>query len=897
MTMTAGTRIGIYEITGQLGTGGMGEVYRAKDSKLKRDVALKVLPADVAGDRERLARFQREAEVLASLNHPNIAHIHGLEEAAGVTALVMELVEGEDLSQRIARGAIPIDEALPIAKQIADALEAAHEQGIIHRDLKPANIKIRGDGTVKVLDFGLAKALDQGSWIGDQGSGQLANSPTITSPAMTMHGVILGTAAYMSPEQAKGKPVDKRADIWAFGCVLVEMLSGTRAFKGNDVTDIITSVMRDTPDWNALPAGTPSSIRSLLRRCLEKDRKRRLDSIADARLDLEDALTAPLEIACSESRSTAGTWLPWAIAVLMGLVVVATIVMWAPWLPPVLPAATRLDIVTHRTDTPALFALSPDGRHIAYIAREEGTSRLWVRSLDSTTARQLPGTEGAGAPFWSPDSRAIGFIAFNAASNALKRVDLDGGTAQTLAPAAVSRGGAWFADDVIIYAPSGTGPMMRVAATGGSPEVVPMADSRQQSNRWPHVLPDGRRFLFYATGPPETAGIYLGTIDGATATRLTPADSSGVYLNQGPGWLLWVRAGAVVAQQLDLKSAALTGEPVTVADDVLVEGNYNFSAVSVSRTGAVAYRAGATKRTQLKWFDRTGVERGTLGNPDCCIRHPIVSPDGGRVIVSRIENGNADLWLLDGARMTRLTFDTGSDAYPVWSPDGRSVAFRSNRSGPGDMYRKLASGVSPEEPIATSNETRTPLDWSSDGRFLLHSSVGPQFNYDVFVTPLFGPVRTPLLLVSTPFRENWGAFSPNAQWVAYSSDQSGRFEVYVRPFPALGAAGNLASVDAQWQISTTGGAYPVWRRDGKELYYLTFAGDLMAVSVAVVDGTFRPGVPVKLFTTRVASGADVGLGRMYDIAADGRFLINTELDEAIEPIRLLSNWRPSKDDQ
>ena len=510
MILSSGTRLGHYEVLSKLGEGGMGEVYRARDTRLKRDVALKVLPADVAGDIERLARFQREAEVLASLNHPHIAHIHGVEESNGTTALIMELVEGEDLAHRIARGPIPIDDALPIAQQIADALEAAHEQGIIHRDLKPANIKVRPDGMVKVLDFGLAKALDTKAR-------SAAAEPTITSPAMTMRGMILGTASYMAPEQAKGKAIDRRADVWAFGAVLYEMLSGRRAFVGEDVTDTIVAVVSREPDWAALPANTPVTIHKLVRRCLEKDRKRRLDSAADARLEIEDALSAPLTIATPvPDANTGAARLPWALVAMLGLTLVAGLIMWAPWQPSLVLPEARLDIVTPGTDKPTSFALSPDGRHVVFVASSDGASRLWVRPLATTTAQPLPGTEGATAPFWSPDSRSIAFYA----ANALKRIDLGGGAPQILAEAGTFRGGTWCADGVILYAPSAIGPLWRVSATGGTPAMLPMPDARHQSHRWPQVLPDGRRFLFYAVGPPDTKGIYLGALDGAAPIRL-----------------------------------------------------------------------------------------------------------------------------------------------------------------------------------------------------------------------------------------------------------------------------------------------------------------------------------------------------------------------------------------
>ena len=644
LALTPGTRLGVYEITAQIGAGGMGEVYRATDTNLKRQVALKVLPASVAADADRLARFQREAEVLASLNHPHIGAIYGLEKNAGLTALVMELVDGEDLAERIARGPIPLDEALPIAKQIAEALEAAHDQGIIHRDLKPANIKIRADGTVKVLDFGLAKALDPAGGRPEDSGPKTQESPTITSPAVTMRGVILGTAAYMSPEQAAGKPVDKRSDLWAFGVVLLEMLTGRPVFTGETVSRVIASVLKSDPDWTGLPADMPAAIRRLLRRCLEKDRKRRLTDAGAARLEIDEALGPPSAVegavtaaASSPSRERLA-WIVAAVALLAAAALMVPALRDLRQTPPPEPPETRLDLVTPPTDDHVSFALSPDGRQIIYVGSGDGASRLWLRSLARTTAQPLAGTEGATYPFWAPDSRSVGFFA----RGALKRLDLAGGAPQTLAPAIAGRGGMWNPDGVILVATSISGPLMRVSASGGEVVAATTLGPQQSSHRWPVALPDGRRFLFYVFGAPATAGIYLGAFDGTAPTRLTPAGSAGVYLPAGPGpsgpirqdgprhaeslreagWLLWVLAGGrLVAQRLDVSQGALIGEPVTVADGVATSGTL-LSAVSVAPTGLVAYRTTGGSRRQLTWVDRSGKALGTLGAADQSLESP-----------------------------------------------------------------------------------------------------------------------------------------------------------------------------------------------------------------------------------------------------------------------------------
>ena len=978
MTLTPGTRLGPYEVTAQIGVGGMGEVYRATDTNLKRAVAIKVLPASVAADAERLARFQREAEVLAALNHPNIAAIYGLERSAGITALVMELVEGPTLADRLtlagsglsalgsgqmasqgsgtkaqdsrlkAHG-LPLDEALPIAKQIAEALEAAHEQGIIHRDLKPANIKVRADGAVKVLDFGLAKALGPaeagfpgppqgGHYVhGDRSvrlQPDLTASPTITTPAMTQAGMILGTAAYMSPEQARGKIVDKRADIWAFGAVLFEMLTGTRAFPGEDLTDTLAAVVRAEPDWGALPAALPSALGTYLRRCLQKDPRQRVQAIGDVRLALEGAFetTAPQSTATAPASTPRGRrgWL--AALGIAAVVVVALAIPALRHLRETPPPETRVEIVTPATDDPVSFALSPDGRQIAFVASGDGASRLWLRSLATTTAQPLMGTEGARWPFWAPDSRSLGFFA----GGVLKRLDVGGGGAggapQTLAPAINGTGGTWNTDGVVVFAPSVTEPLRRVFATGGAATAVTALGPQQQAHVAPHFLPDSRRFLFYVRGVPDTAGIYLGALDGNAPTRLTAADSTGVYLPEGQtslalratsglagalrggGWLLWVRAGTLVAQRLDVAQAVLVGEPVTLADSVAVE---TLSAVSVAATGLVAYRTDAGSQRQLVWVDRSGMVRGAVGDSDDSLFHPRVSPDGRRVVVARTVQGNRDLWLLDGARTSRVTFDAALDDRALWSPDGTRIVFRSLRTGQGDLYEKLTSGAGMEARLVASDQAKSPTSWSADGRFLLYQSQDPQTNIDLWVVPMVGdrpstgsgrpePVegRTPFAFLKTPYREVYGAFSPDGRWVAYQSDESGRPEVYVGQLVQPGAAGTTAGAErsvrlqpdqpgGQWQVSTAGGVFPAWRPDGKELYYLNPAGAMMAVSITVTGSAIELGAPVVLFDTRIfGGGGDAQQGRQYDVAPDGRFLINTELDSADAAITLLMNWNP-----
>ena len=927
----------------------MGEVYRATDTKLRRQVALKVLPPSLASDASRLARFRREAELLAALNHPNIAAIYGLEEGrVGLVgqegleggagpALVMELVEGEDLAHCLARGPIPVDEVLSIARQIADALDSAHEQGIIHRDLKPANIKLRADGTVKVLDFGLAKAMDRSGESGGPGrpgatvktrvsagssshpdapeSVDLSASPTITSPAvLTDSGIILGTAAYMAPEQARGKAVDKRADIWAFGCVLYEILTGTRLFAGDSVAETLGLIFAGEPDLAALPASTPSHVRELLARCLVKDPRRRLRDIGDARLALEGGVVSPASssavptaaVPTAPSRQRA----PWIWLGVVGLAGMAAMALptWRYLHQPMTasPLETRLDIVTPATDRPSHFALSPDGTKIVFVATDGGASRLWLRSLAKTTAEPLAGTEGATFPCWSPDGRSVAYFALSA----LRRVDLEGGTPQFLAPAIAGRGISWGASGTIVYQPSSTttrNPLLRVAASGGTP--VPASDIGEARGHFsPFFLPGGREFLFAAVGPPDVSGIYIGSVDSVAATRLLPDVASPAYLpgrgDGTAGWLVWLRPGSklLVGQRFVPATRQLLGDIVTMADGVGREelsGVSLASAVSVSATGLVAYRsADGSGLRQLTWYDRSGINLGVASETDLTYLTPRLSPDGKRTVVQRSIRGNADLWVLDGPVASRLTFAPELEQFPVWSPDGLGVAFSGGASGTLDIYQKRADSGDAGELLVHSDQTKLAYSWSPDARYLLYSSYDPKTSADIWGVSLEG-ARTPFIVLKTPYRETQATFSPDGRWVAYLSEQSGRNEVYVRPFILPGATPASTSAAetavAQWQVSATGGIYPAWRHDGRELYYLDPKGVLMAVPVTTTGASFSAGAPIPLFQTRVfGGGIDNQQGRNYDVAPDGRFLINTvlDIDGHASPITLLQNWAP-----
>jgi serine/threonine protein kinase/Tol biopolymer transport system component len=866
MSLTAGALLGPYEIGARIGVGGMGEVYRATDTNLGREVAIKVLPDTFATDAERLARFDREAKTLAALNHPNIAHIYGLERADGRIALVMELVGGETLADRITHGALHVDEALPIAKQLVEALEAAHDQGIVHRDLKPANIKVRADGTVKVLDFGLAKVLEPATAAVDA-----SQSPTITSPAMTGLGMILGTAAYMSPEQVRGRPADKRSDIWSFGCVIYEMLTGRPAFARETVSETIAAILENEPEWTALRS-TPAALQTLLRWCLTKNPRNRLQAIGDARhLLAEEQLTAVVDLARNSSRSARVAWVFLAVT-LIGLAAVSWLYFGSR---PLEAPETRVDIVTGATSDPFSLALSPNGRWIAFVATSDGVQRLWLRSLDRATAQPLSGTEGAGFPFWSPDSRAVGFWA----DGKLKRINVEGGSAQTITDAA-PRGGAWNADGSIVFAPRALGPLFVVRASGGEIKQVTRLDDQQSSHRFPHFLADGRQFLFYAQGTPATAGIYLGSLDGAPPKRLAASDAAGAYVPDG--WLLFVRSGSLLAQQLDVPQGRLTGDPVTVADSIAFDPYRQASALSVSAAGLIGYRSAAATRLQLTWFDRAGKILDTVGSPDDNAPvAPRISPDGSRVAVFRTVQQNTDIWILDKDRIARFTFDPSLDRFPIWSPDHTQILFQSTRQYPNDLYKKATSLVSDEELVVGSDQDKRPTDWSPDGRFISYWSTDPETSNDIWILPL-GAGKRPLAFLKTPADERGLMFSRNGRWVAYYSNASGRYEVYVRPFPGPGV---------ERQISTVGGVYPVWAPHDSELYYLALDGTMMAASISVAGGTLQPGRVQPLFTTRMYGSADPNVGLNYDVSADGRFLINRVLDDAV-PITLVQNWKP-----
>jgi serine/threonine protein kinase len=893
LALAPGARFGPFEVTALLGEGGMGAVYRARDTKLGREVALKVLPDAFAGDSDRLARFEREAKTLAALNHPQIAQIHHLEQHGQTSALIMELVEGEDLSQRLTRGPIPIDEALPLAEQIAEALEAAHEQGIIHRDLKPANIKLRPDGTVKVLDFGLAKAMTDDGPVGD-----VANSPTFAGTG-TRAGVILGTAAYMSPEQARGKAVDKRTDVWAFGCVLYEMLAGKAAFDGENVADTIAAVVKGEPDWDALPLELPAQVRVLLKRCLEKDRHARVTDIAVAQFLLTETIAtsadgssnpAPASRNQPSSRTrdvfrTAAGLVAVALALAAGVVIGWRYATSAAAPPP----ATRFEVLPPGSVTlqpapvasAAQLALSPDGRQLAFVAATDGgSSQVWLRPFDSTQSQPISGTEGATFPFWSPDSRFVAFFA----GGKLKKVDTRGGAPETLADAAAGRGGTWNHDGVILFAGRASSEILRVSASGGPVAPVTTFESGIFTQYWPQFLPDGRRFLYYRRSANDgQQGIYVASLDSPKSTRVLQSETRAVYAS---GHLFVVRDGILFAQPFDPDTLQISGEQIRVADGVGYWATaFAYTAVTASASGVLAYGPSVVFTTSLRWHDRNGATSGPGVEPRPYVT-PRLSPDETSVIVAvtNATTAQPDLWLLSLARGTtsRVTSDQSSDWFPVWSPDGSSVFFGSARTGSTAIFQK--SGAGPESVVAfgaVSGVATYPADVSSDGKLLLYTQ-STNRGYDVGVLQLTGEqTATPVLAGS--FNEVQGRFSPNNRWVAYASDESGRFDVYVRRFPV----DNTPPVP----ISIAGGMQPEWRRDGKELYYIAADGQLTAVPVVSDAAAFSAGTAKAVFKTDVPEPT-APYPNQFVVTSDGqRFLVNTIVEQPTRPaLTVILNW-------
>ncbi len=897
MPLPAGTRFGPYELVNLLGEGGMGQVYRARDTRLNRDVAIKVLPDLFATDAERLARFTREAQTLAALNHPNIATIYGIEppstgsgqapstSSGQAAAIVMELVDGEDLSVRIAQGAMPVDEAVAIVRQIIDALEAAHEIGIVHRDLKPANIKLRHDGTVKVLDFGLAKAVDPAA------DGSLANSPTLTARATQM-GMILGTASYMSPEQARGRAVDKRTDVWAFGCVLFEMLTGGKTFEGEDVTDIISAVVKTEPDWTALPSSTPPHIRTILTRCLVKDRKARIPDLSVVRYMLDGAMSDAVPTSATTQPTRAWLW-----PVVAAVLAVTTMTAGWAWY----GTGTTEQPVTRFVVSPpqgTMFTsgnvvgatvpvISPDGRWIAFTAQDPikaDSRQLYVRPIDAIEAHPLPGTEGAAYPFWSPDSRHLGFSVLQS----MRRVAVTGGPVQTLcalSPGITARGGSWSRDGVIIFN-NGPAPIHRVPAAGGT--ATPIGTITGGGQQFPFFLPDGRHFLFHAVGSSEgDTGVFVGSLDSEERTRIVQSDTGAIF-DASTGHLLFVRQGTLLAQVFAPDTFALTGEAFPVAERVEAGAVFGLIAFSVSSAGTLVYGIGQAFDDGLQptWVDRQGVVIGTAG-PRSDYRGIALSPEGNQMAAHRHADGGGDIWVTDLTRndTARLTLDPAQENQaPVWSPGGDRIAFGSVRNGKAGLYVQPAYTTGAEQLVYEVDGAGpiVPFSWLPDASAIVFGVPHENTRRDILMVSLDGKrVVTPLLQSAAV--ESHGQLSPDGRWLAYMSNETGAQQVYVQ------AARTGAR---KWPISIGTANAPRWRADSRELYYIG-EGKMWAVGITVKSDTLVAGSPQALFNHGGIPGHN-GPYFSYAVAADGeKFLLTAGLaivQSEAAPIVVVSNW-------
>lgn len=885
MPLAPGAHLGPYEIIAALGAGGMGEVYRARDTRLQRDVALKVLPPALASDPERLARLEREAHLLAALNHPHIAAIYGFEHGA----LAMELVAGDTL-----KGPLPIREALPLAHQICEALEYAHERGIVHRDLKPANIKVTPEGQVKLLDFGLAKALAADTAIFD-----LNNSPTLTH-APTMPGVILGTAAYMAPEQAKGKPVDRRADIWAFGCVLFELLTGQQAFRGETVTDVLAALISQDPDWSLLPDAVPPSVRSLLARCLKKDPRQRLQAIGDARIALDEAeadaaagAERPPHPAPRAGRSRALVVLS-AFVVLLAIALTA-VVRLRPTPPPVRSLRFSIEAPVAGSSFTYGLALSPDGTRLVYAASDaSGAESLWLRPLDSLTATPLSGTADGQFPFWSPDGSAIGFFA----DGSLKRFDFSTHAVRSLCAisSAGARGGSWSSTGVIVFAPDVSGPLMKVSTDGGTPTPATTPGLRQGSQRWPYFLPDGRHFLLDAEGYSGPSSIALGSLD-SSATRnlvaMPSADSRAIYSN---GYILYASANALVAQKFDLKSLRTTAAPVPIAEGIApvdVNGPTGYLALTASSSGLLSYLRSSAANSQLQLVDRSGKLLRTLGSTGR-YESTALSPDGKRLAISLANPatpGASDLWLIDLARAdrTRFTFDNANNNDPVWSPDGRWIYFGSNLHGSYAIYRRPADGSQPPTLVFSSGSIDAPDTFTPGGRGLLvdvtgGNSLGTQILWVPIGPEPAAQLGKPTLYPTASTRALNASLSPDGRWVVYESNAAGgsAMDIFAADFPHH---------SGQWQLSYHGGFWPYWSPDGHQIYFVS-AGHLMVVTVTM-GAVPSFSAPRALFAFTPAGDATESKAD-YAVLPGGRQFILDQLTSTNDsPITVLTHWTAS----
>ena len=862
MPLSTGDRLGPYQVLAPIGAGGMGEVYRARDTRLNRTVALKVLPEHIATREDLRARFEREARAVASLNHPHICVLHDIGIEHGIGYLVMEYIEGETLAARIP---LPLEQALKVATQIAEALDRAHRAGVTHRDVKPQNIMLTRDG-VKVLDFGLAK------FMRNPGS----TEETLTA-ATTSEGTVLGTPQYMAPEQLEGKEADARSDIWSFGAVLYEMVTGRRAFQGSSYASLVSAILTVDPLPMSVKPFTPSWLERLVRRCLAKDPEDRYYSMHDIVLDLR---SPPIER--SAPPSSTNRW-PLVLAAVMTAVALAvSVVLFRERQEQ--PRLFKMNVLAPETsplnDQYSIPAVSPDGLRLAFVATTAGKEELWVRDLDSLVARVLPGTVGAQYPFWSPDSRALAFFA----NGKLKRTDLAGGPVLTLCDTGPARGGTWSRKGVLVWGGFGTG-TYRIPAAGGRAIALtsPAEQSGRGDHRFPWFLPDGRHFLCTVSASDvEETGLYVADIESEYRKRLVAADSNAAY--SPPGYLLFVRDGALMSQPFDADKLRITGDAVPIADQVDSQATKAQNQFSISQNGVLAYTSGRSGGgSLLTWFDRSGKVTGTLGAPNA-LSWGAISPDGNTVAVQRLDQGLRDIWLHDLARGTasRFTYGPGAHGYPAWSADGRYISFFAPWHGIG---RRATSGTAPHEVVITRlGEPPSPAvveDWSRDGSYAVVRVVHPKTLFDIWVLPLNhgnAGIGKPVPYLLTEFSEGYARISPDGHWVAYTSNESKRNEIYVQSFPTPGS---------KFKVSMDQGERSVWSGDGKELYFVSPDDTMMAAPVKT-GPKFEAGVPKPLFKVRLSRAMDA----WFDLTKDSRFLVPVQVDQTMNvPIIVVVNWQ------
>lgn len=880
MPLVPGTKLGPYEVVGPLGTGGMGEVYRARDRRLERTVAIKILPAQFSADLVRKQRFEREAKTISGLNHPGICTLHDIGSQDGVDYLVMECVEGETLARRLEKGALPLEQVLKYGAQIADALDRAHRAGIVHRDLKPGNIMLTVTGA-KLLDFGLAKPAAAAV------SGMTLTAAAIQTTSVTQEGTIVGTFQYMSPEQIEGKELDGRSDIFSLGAILYEMLTGQRAFPGKSQLSVASAILEKEPaPINTIKPLTPATLDHGIRRCLAKDREERWQTARDVALELkwiaEGGSKAEVP---SVGRRKLQSWLGWGAVGLAGVLALIFGIGYlqrapAPQrvirsyiLPPQKTSFTSVGMVGGPV------SVSPDGLHIVFAATDEaGKHQLWIQQLDSVSAQPLPGTENGSWPFWSPDSRSIAFFA----NGKLKKIEASGGPAETLCDAPTGRGGTWGPDGTILFNPLVTSSLYRVSEGGGTAIAATTLDeSRDEtSHRWPYFLPDGQDFIFFARG--NQTGIYAGKLGSSQTKFLLATGSNAAYAP--PGYLLFWRDGSLMAQPFDTRRVELTGKANPIADHVVFSGGQSFAVFSVSQNGVLALQAGEISGSQLAWFDRSGKQLNVISSESGVLLGPRLSPDGNKLTVAFVDfqRRQSDIWLHDLSRAvrTRFTFESSQSrraSYAVWSSDGSRIGYAADRRGHWDIYAKSSSGTGEEVALLEDTFSKYPWSWSPDGRFLAYGRYDPKSPPQIWIVPLFGD-RKPFAFLGSSFREEFAEFSPDGHWMAYASDESGTLQINVAAFPGA---------QTKVQVSASGGIAPEWRADGKELFYLDLSGRLLAVDVKPMGGKLELGKPQMLFQTHAQSP---GI-RPYDVSRNGdRFVFASTSDVNPTPFTLVVNW-------